>query len=90
MVFHVTYRFFPEQRNDVQARFLKTGAPPPSGVTMVGRWHGVGSHQGFVVAEASDAEAIAIWLHGWTDLMAFEVTPVLSDEQLTRVLGRAP
>ena len=87
MVFHVTYKFLPEKRADVQARFLKTGAPPPSGVTMIGRWHGVGSHRGFVVAEASDTEVIAKWLHGWTDLMTFEITPVMSDEQLFRVVS---
>ena len=26
---------------------------------MVGRWHGVGSYKGFVIAEASEAETIA-------------------------------
>ncbi len=87
MLFHITYTFAPAQRHDVQARFLETGAPPPSGVTMLGRWHSVGSHRGFVVAESSDTEAIATWLQDWTDLLMFEVTPVLTDEQIRRVIG---
>lgn len=87
MIFHITYTLSPEQRNDAQERFKATGAPPPPGVTMIGRWHCVQGHKGFVVAESSDAEAIAKWIHEWTDLLSFEVTPVLNDEQFSRLIG---
>jgi Domain of unknown function (DUF3303) len=40
-----------------------------------------------LVAESSDAEAIAKWTQTWTDLLSFEVTPVVTDEQLARVIG---
>ena len=33
-----------------EARFLKTGAPPPAGVKMLGRWHGM-SGGGVLIAE---------------------------------------
>lgn len=87
MIFHITYTLSPEQRNDTQERFKATGALPPSGVTMRGRWHCVQGHKGFVVAESSDAEAIAKWIHEWTDLLSFEVTPVLNDEQFSRLIS---
>jgi hypothetical protein len=35
--------------NDALARFLETGATPPPGVRLLGRWHGM-SGQGFAVA----------------------------------------
>ncbi|MBI3824977.1 MAG: DUF3303 family protein [Candidatus Rokubacteria bacterium] len=52
-----------------------------------GRWHCAQGLRGFIVADTSDAEAIAKWLQEWTDLLSFEVTPVVSDEQLGRVIG---
>ena len=67
MVFHITYTLSPGQRNDAQKRFKATGAPPPPGVTMTGRWHCAQGLRGFVVAESSDAEAVAKWLQDWTD-----------------------
>ena len=87
MLFHITYQLSPEQRNEAQKRFKETGAPPPAGVTMTGRWHCAQGHRGFLIAESSDAEAIAKWLQDWTDLLTFEVTPVLNDEQITRVIS---
>jgi hypothetical protein len=40
-----------------------------------------------IIAESVDAEAIARWLQDWTDLLTFEVTPVMKDEELARVIG---
>ena len=87
MVFHITYELSCGQRNDAQKRFKATGAPPPPGVTMMGRWHCAEGLRGFIVAESSDAEAIAKWTQGLTDLLSFAVTPVVTDEQLARVIG---
>ena len=44
-----------------EARFLKTGAPPPAGVKMLGRWHGM-SGGGVLIAETDDAKALYSWL----------------------------
>lgn len=87
MVFHITYSIKPGQRNDSQGRFRATGAPPPAGVTMTNRWHSAEGLKGFIIAESSDAEALARWTQSWTDLLTFEIVPVVNDEQLTRVLS---
>jgi hypothetical protein len=79
MIFHISYEYLPEQRDEVHARFKETGAPPPSG-------HCVEGNRGFLVAESSEAEAIGRWLQEWTDALSFEVTPVLTDEQFTQVI----
>ena len=50
-------------------------------------WHCAEGLRGFLVAESADAEAIAKWTQSWTDLLSFEVTPVVTDEQLARVIG---
>ena len=87
MLFHITYEFSPLERTSAQKRFKETGAPPPEGVTMHGRWHSAAGHIGFLVAESSDTIAIARWMQSWTDLLTFDITPVLTDEEVAEVIG---
>jgi hypothetical protein len=87
MIFHITYELSSERRNDSQKRFKETGGRPPAGVKMVGRWHCAHGLKGFMIAEASEAEALAKWTQDWTDVLSFEATAVITDEQLTRIIG---
>lgn len=87
MLFHITYTLSTETRDAAQSRFKETGGLPPEGATMIGRWHCAQGLKGFVLAESSDVEAIASWIQQWTDLLSFEITPVVDDEQMMRVLG---
>ena len=87
MLFHITYEFSPQNRNSAQERFKETGAPPPEGVVMQGRWHSAAGHIGFLVAESSDSVAIGKWMQSWTDLLSFEITLVLTDEDVAVVIG---
>jgi hypothetical protein len=68
------------------ARFLETGGQPPSGVTMLGRWHGLGGNRGFLLAETDDPKGIYKWVTQWADLISFEVTPVIDDEDAAGIL----
>lgn len=86
MIFYITFEYDPRQRDAVHERFKQTGAPPPEGVSMTGRWHSVEGNRGFLVCESSRADSIARWLQEWTELINFEVTPVLTDEQFLDVL----
>ena len=54
---------------------------------MLGRWHSVEGLNGFTIAESSDAVAIAKWVQSWTDLLTFEIVPVVNDEEFARVIG---
>lgn len=87
MQFLVTYKISPGTRDVAQQRFKSTGGPPPAGVTMVGRWHCVDGSGGAVVAETNDATALARWIQEWTDVITFDVRPVLNDEQMAGVIG---
>jgi hypothetical protein len=83
----ITYQFRPTARNEAQARFKSTGGMPGDGVTMLGRWHGVGGSRGYVLAESADTVAIGKWLQEWSDLLTFDVMPVNNDEDVMKVLG---
>jgi hypothetical protein len=87
MLFMIGYVFDPADRDAVQDRFKKTGGMPGPNVTMLGRWHDVGGHRGFVLAESTDGVAIGKWLQEWTDYLEFDVTPVNNDEDVMKVLG---
>ena len=87
MIFHITYNIASQNRDAAQARLLETGGLPPEGATMVGRWHCAQGLKGFVLCETTDAEAITAWLQEWSDLLTFEVTPVVDDDQIVRVIG---
>jgi len=87
MIFHTAYSYSTENRDKVHRRFQETRGAPPPGVTMVGRWHTADGNHGFLIAESDDAAAIATWLHGWTDLVSFEVTPVLDDEGFSEIIA---
>jgi hypothetical protein len=71
-----------------QARFLQTGGGPPTGVKMVGRWHGM-SGGGVLIAETNDAKALYAWLEQWNDMLDFNTTPCLEDAEAGEVLAAA-
>lgn len=87
MHFMIIWTFKPEHSEDAIARFTETGATPPEGVKMLARWHDVSGRRGFAIAQTDDAVAASKWCYQWSDLLSFEVIPVLDDEQLAQVLG---
>ena len=86
MKFIVTYKIPKGSVVDAEQRFLKTGGPPPEGVKMIGRWHGM-SGGGVVIAETSDAKSLYSWLTYWNDLLDFETTPCVEDAEAGEVMG---
>ena len=87
MHFLIAYEIAPESRDAAQQRFMEGGGLPPDGVTMHQRWHLAGGLAGFVIAETSDAAAIGRWMQDWTDILTFDVSPILSDEELQGVIS---
>jgi hypothetical protein len=87
MHFMAIWTFRPEHSRATIERFLETGGQPPDSVKMVSRWHDVAGGRGFAIAETDDHAAISAWCRQWTDLLTFEVVPVINDEQLAKVLS---
>ena len=86
MQFMLTYSIEIPQRAQAEARFLETGAVPPDGVTMLGRWHCTGERRGFMLVESSDLSAVTRFMRDWSDLLSFQITPVVSDEQIAQIM----
>ncbi|SDH95479.1 DUF3303 domain-containing protein [Pseudomonas panipatensis] len=87
MLFIISWTISTDKRNSAITRFLKTGAKPPAGVTMKGRWHTVGRSGGFGLAETDDPLRLQQWMLEWSDLMQMEAYPALTDEQAAPLLA---
>jgi hypothetical protein len=87
MTFMTTYKISPAHRNAAQQRFKQGGGLPPQGVKMIGRRHKTDGSGGFALCETDDAVALAKWTQDWSDLLEFEIFPVLDDNQIGIVLG---
>ena len=81
-----TWVYDPSCVEAITERFMQTGGKAPEGVTMLGRWFDVAGGRGYALSESTDPIAMAKWTREWSDLMSFEVTPVLDDEQMVQLL----
>jgi hypothetical protein len=86
MKFMVTFTGEPAQFKAAVSKFLQTGALPPEGVKMLGRWHG--PFVGWVLSETNDLTKVYEWTTQWSDLLKFTVVPVLEDAEMGQVLGK--
>lgn len=86
MRFMVTWTFKPEHAQDTIKRFKETGAPSPDGVKLLSRWHDVAGRRGFALTETDDPIAAARMCRQWSDLLSFDVIPVLDDNELGQAL----
>ena len=86
MQFMVTWTIDIPQKAAAESRFLETGAAPPAGVELLGRWHSTGDRRGFMLLESSDGVAVSTYMRTWNDLITFDITPVVNDEQLAKIM----
>ena len=88
MKFILTYTLKQESRDRAFARFLKTGAPTPKGVTLLGRWTRLDVAGGCLLAESNDPKALAAFSRDWSDVCELQLMPVLEDADLAQVLKK--
>jgi hypothetical protein len=72
----------------VYARFRERGRLAPEGLTYVSSWIDERLTTCYQVMETSDRALLDAWIAAWSDLVEFEVVPVVtSKEAAERVLG---
>ena len=86
MKFMISFPLTHHAYNERIARFLESGAPPPEGVTLLGRWFTAGHNKGFMLVEAEESKHLFRYVSEWTDIMDFEIEPVVTDEEAASVL----
>jgi hypothetical protein len=76
MLFMVIERF--KDTALVGERFRRSGRMLPEGVVYHASWIEKAGDRCFQVMEAPDLKSMHVWTSRWSDLMDFEITPVLT------------
>lgn len=87
MKFMIVWRIAPGAYQTSVENFLSTGAPAPSGLRSVGRWHVPGSARGWHLVEG-DPQAVAHHVAEWANLVELEVSPVIEDAEAAAGLSK--
>ena len=86
MLFRVNFQIEPQNRNEVAKRFLEIAENPdyalPEGLTVIGAWHCTAALNGTTIWETDDIMLLYNWYGLWTDIMVFEIDPVIEDEDV--------
>jgi hypothetical protein len=89
MLFMIAYKTSLPTQVAGRERFKSTGgAPPPPGIQKIASYHHADGSGGYTIAETSDPVALSTWAIQWSDVLALEVRPILTDQQLGQVLSQ--
>ena len=86
MKFMVTFPLTHSNYKERVSRFLETGALPPAGVTLDGRWFTASHSKGFMLVETDDPKALFRWTSEWADMIEFQIEPVVTDDEAGPIL----
>ena len=81
MLFMIVERFKDGDAVPVYRRFRDHGRLAPDGVTYVSSWVDTGMTRCYQVMEAADPALIDQWVAHWSDLVDFEVVPVITSKE---------
>ena len=73
----------------VYRRFRDRGRLAPEGLTYVASWVDDQMHTCFQVMEADDRALLEAWIAAWTDLVAFDVYPVMTSAEAAERIAPA-
>jgi hypothetical protein len=65
----------------VYARFRERGRMAPDGLVYVSSWVDEGLRRCFQVMETADISLLERWMSCWSDIVSFEVIPVISSAE---------
>jgi hypothetical protein len=77
MLFMVVERFKNRDAKAVYRRFVEQGRGTPEGLKYVGSWIEANFDRCFQLMECDDARLLQQWAAFWSDLIEFEMVPVV-------------
>lgn len=87
MLFMCIYKFEASKRNEIIKRRMEKGGAVLEETKPIGEWIVPGGGKGFILIEAQDTKQMLGPLLAWSDLMQFEITPVMEAEELMKIAG---
>ena len=77
MLFMVVERFKNRDAKAVYRRFIEQGRGTPEGLKYVGSWIEANFDRCFQLMECDDVRLLQRWVASWSDLIEFEMVPVV-------------
>jgi uncharacterized protein DUF3303 len=77
MLFMIIERFKNRDAKAVYRRFREQGRGAPDGLSYVGSWIEANFDRCFQLMECGDARLLQQWVAAWSDLIEFEIVPVV-------------
>jgi hypothetical protein len=71
----------------VYARFRERGRLAPEGLRYVSSWVSASGERCYQIMECDQRALLEQWIAAWTDLVAFEVVPVISSAEAAAAFG---
>ena len=90
MLYMVIEHFRDGAAPEIYKRFRERGRMMPDGLKYVASWIEPNLTRCFQVMEWDDDEALEAWKSHWTDLMEFEVVPVLTSAEVQARMQNFP
>ncbi len=81
MLFMVIERFKNRDAKAVYRRFREQGRGTPDGLKYVGSWIEATFDRCFQLMECDDARVLQQWVTFWSDLIEFEIVPVVPSKE---------
>lgn len=88
MLYMVVERFHPGEAPAVYRRARERGRMMPPGLAYVASWVEPDFSRCFQVMECGDRALLDEWMAAWTDLVDFEVVPVIASAEAAEIMAR--
>ncbi|HEU4369821.1 MAG TPA: DUF3303 family protein [Methylomirabilota bacterium] len=86
MLFMVVERFRNQDARAVYRRFRDKGRMMPDGLAFVGSWVSADVGRCFQLMECDDVTLLQRWVAEWSDLIEFEIVPVVPGKDTAAAL----
>jgi hypothetical protein len=87
MLFMVVEKFRNQDGKSVYRRFRDKGRLMPEGLTFVSSWVAADLSRCFQVMECEDVTRLQRWVTEWSDLIEFEIVPVVAGNETAEALS---
>jgi uncharacterized protein DUF3303 len=87
MLFMVIEEFRDQDAKSVYRRFREKGRMMPDGLAFVNSWVSADLSRCFQLMECDDITLLQKWIAEWSDLMAFEIVPVVPGKDTATALA---
>ena len=87
MMFMVVETFRNQDGKAIYGRLREKGRMMPDGLKFVSSWVAADLGRCFQLMEADDITLLQRWIAGWSDLMGFEIVPLVAGKDTAQALS---